>query len=337
MRLMLAVLILLLSAAGAEAASFDCARAASPFEKAICADLALSRQDEVLATAYATALGGLSPAATTAMRAGQRDWLAYAERACSPDAEPIAGVYDDDQRQCLGDVFMSRIRDLEGSRMLEGRRFYLMTRYRVLADPEATDESWQKVALKAHVSPRLDGTDAEAAAFNAVVEAAARGPGGLLGEVEGEAEATSDLTYTTRVAEVTSRRIGLAIETYWFGHGAAHGNYALTNLHYLIEEQRALEADDIFAAEGWQQALAQLVFEALGEVYHEDALFVTSPAEIAEAVADPARWTFTGDGLVLRFQPYEVTAYAAGAPTVTIRWEKLRDYLAEDAEPKAYY
>lgn len=72
MRLPLFAAALLLSAP-AFAASFDCARAATPIEKMICADPEASRLDEELNAAYQQALdktGGLG-----AIRRWQRNWL----------------------------------------------------------------------------------------------------------------------------------------------------------------------------------------------------------------------------------------------------------------------
>ncbi|GAB7537557.1 lysozyme inhibitor LprI family protein [Burkholderia sp. 3C] len=63
----------------ARAASFDCAQAATPTEKRICADPQLSRQDETLRDLYARA------PATPDWRADQRAWLATRD-ACADDA-----------------------------------------------------------------------------------------------------------------------------------------------------------------------------------------------------------------------------------------------------------
>ena len=80
MNLMRAVFVLLLVGAlwptvgwsVVEAASFDCGAAATPFEHAICDSEELSRSDEVLAKAFDTALGGLTKAASGALREDQR-------------------------------------------------------------------------------------------------------------------------------------------------------------------------------------------------------------------------------------------------------------------------
>ena len=73
MRLVAALAFLLLTIAAARAASFDCAKAASPREKTVCADSALSKADEQMAAAYRDALAAtLDP---FALRRDQRAWL----------------------------------------------------------------------------------------------------------------------------------------------------------------------------------------------------------------------------------------------------------------------
>lgn len=63
----------MLLAGAAQAASFDCARAQSPVEKLICAEPALSKLDDELATAYANRLKDNK--STDALRQEQRQWL----------------------------------------------------------------------------------------------------------------------------------------------------------------------------------------------------------------------------------------------------------------------
>ena len=58
---------------------------------------------------------------------------------------------------------------------------------------------------------------------------------------------------------------------------------------------------------------------------------------IADSVIDPERWVLSDPyGLVIQFQPYEVAAYAYGAPTARVSWEALEDYLAEGADSVRY-
>lgn len=85
---------LILGSATAFAAGFDCAKAATPVEKMICADAGLSRLDETLATVYA------ARAADSAVKTEQRQWLRQVRNACATPA-------------CLATAYQQRIADLQ--------------------------------------------------------------------------------------------------------------------------------------------------------------------------------------------------------------------------------
>lgn len=337
-------LMLLVPVPPAMAASFDCTAASTPFEHAICDNPELSSADDLLAKSFATAIGGLTKKAAGDMRADQRRWLDYAQRACTDDAEPLTeGSYDDEQAGCLTTLFKTRSGSLEDSRMQGGHRFYLWSRYATLPDPDAAnepDDYYWKVATHAVTVPLLDGDDALAADFNPFVRAAVENDSDLLSD-DGGAEAAeldgqSDTNLTITVADTTSNRITLRSEAFWYGHGAAHGNWGVTFIHYLPQEKRALEAGDIFSGEGWEQKLLEMsVAELKSE--HGDWLMLDDESSISAVVTDPARWNFASDyGLTIQFNPYEVAPYAYGAPTIVLDWEKLEDLLAENANTFRY-
>ncbi|WP_175820833.1 lysozyme inhibitor LprI family protein [Burkholderia sp. BCC0419] len=100
-----AVLLTLLPAA-AHAAGFDCAKAASPTEKTICADTALSKLDGDLSAAWKRALakGG----DTAALKAAQLKWLKQRDQ-CGSDAS------------CLGDRYRERLASLNGTPLAADR------------------------------------------------------------------------------------------------------------------------------------------------------------------------------------------------------------------------
>jgi uncharacterized protein YecT (DUF1311 family) len=328
--------LVLLGAFPAAAASFDCSKASSAYERAICEFPTLSSEDEVLAKAYATAIGGLSKPAAEEMRVNQRAWLEYAERACTDTAEPLEGDYTEDQVNCLHSNLYNRVRLLEQSRMENGLRFYLAEEFRVFAD--TTGDSWVKVATKQYSSPRIDGDDELAEAFNAF---AAEAMDSRLVPATGEGEVgiddeISDILFEEKVTTVNTGRITLEASDWWYGHGAAHGNYVITYRHFLIDEKRALEAADVFGMTDWAQPLANLTLAALAAKLGED-MWEDLEDDIPDWVADPSRWDFSEDGLIIRFQPYEVTAYAAGAPTVTIPWMDIDAYLAPGARDLLSY
>lgn len=338
-RLALALIGLLFLASPAAAASFDCAKAGTPFEEAICADDGLSLQDEVLAQAYATALGGLSKPAADEVKAAQRDWLGYAQRSCSDDAEPVAGDYTDEQKLCLASVFRFRVQDLEASRMLGGFRFYPIDRYLVEQDTEALPEDFVKVADKQYQIVKIDRDDEIAATFNEAIDSIVAGQGEFFEPgttVIAPGDVTSNFDITTKVTDVTSNRISLQTNEYWYGHGAAHGNYFITNRHFLLGEKRLLEASDIFEGDGWEAKLGTLALDAIKAKLGED-YFANSDEDTMKIAIDPLRWDFSEEGLVIQFNIYEVTAYAMGAPTVTIPWGELNGVTTGRVEEIAYY
>ena len=89
-----------LGCAAAQAASFDCRKAAHPDEKAVCADRSLNDMDVELATTYRL-LGGLFAMGVRGeMQDAQDDWLAK-RRQCKSD------------KACLRNVYRQRLEELK--------------------------------------------------------------------------------------------------------------------------------------------------------------------------------------------------------------------------------
>ena len=87
----------------APAASFDCAKAASATERAICSTVALARLDRAVAEAYRSALTeATDEGQKTALRTQQRAWLVQRNDACQ--AQTGSG-----QAACLTAVYKERL------------------------------------------------------------------------------------------------------------------------------------------------------------------------------------------------------------------------------------
>ena len=327
----------------AYAASFDCSKASTPFEHAICDNPELSRADEVLAQSFATALGGLGEAAAIQLRADQRTWLDFARRVCTADARPLTvGRYGARGIECLLTTLQTRSKIVEQSRMINGHRFSVHTSYEALSDPnEASDpDSYWRVASHETSYPVMDESDPLAQGFNAFVAGQDGFDVSLRSDGDDETEglhASSDTSSDNKIEEIVGdKRISMAIESYWYGHGAAHGQWGVSYLHYWAPEKRALGATDLFAGENWQTTLRDLAWAQLHQ-QHGEWLQVEKAEDIAEIVIDPARWSFEDDySLIIQFEPYEVSAYAYGAPTISIPWQKLEGIVAENVDSFRY-
>ncbi len=96
----LLILMLLASVSlSAQAASFDCQKAATPTEQAICADNALSDRDSTLAERYQQLIALLPEGEKNTLRSEQRSWLKQ-RNSCTSD---IASL-----NACLGQQFTLR-------------------------------------------------------------------------------------------------------------------------------------------------------------------------------------------------------------------------------------
>ena len=108
----------------------------------------------------------------------------------------------------------------------------------------ANPDSYWKVASHELTLPLLDNDDPLAAGFNDYVmdsalnqtDIASLANGGDVDELDPSADASVKLA----VKEVAgTSRITLTVNTYWYGHGAAHGNWGISYLHYYLPRSAA--------------------------------------------------------------------------------------------------
>ena len=113
-RALIPVLLSLGGIATANAASFDCARARTGVEKAICADPKLSEYDERIAAAYKRELDEWNGAIRGYVRNDQRHWLAEIRRIDDNDGEIEANCAAGDL-PCLRREYQLRTDEIESS------------------------------------------------------------------------------------------------------------------------------------------------------------------------------------------------------------------------------
>jgi uncharacterized protein YecT (DUF1311 family) len=117
MAILRALMFTLLSLAGiatAQAASFDCAKARTGVEKAVCADPKLSEYDERIAAAYKRELDEWNGAIRAYVRADQRHWLSEIRRIDDNDSEIEANCAAGDL-PCLRREYQLRTDEIESS------------------------------------------------------------------------------------------------------------------------------------------------------------------------------------------------------------------------------
>lgn len=307
------------------AASFDCGKAQTSVEHAVCDDPTLSRDDEDMAAAYRKMRQGLSETGFEIVRQGQRDWLKYIQRICTPDGRPLTGRYDASGIACLSGQFEARaamLRIVTGSR---GYRYYSAESFAVAPDPNfGTQGSFPMGSIESKTL-RMDGTDDLAMRFNRHMREnypPVYDPDLFGGEI--------DAIYSIILINDSARLISTEVSNWSYAHGAAHGQSTIYYDHFLTVEKRPLVATDIFADDNWLpklDALAVAVLKAgeFGDSIWEDLTTVT------ESLSDTRSWHFGQGELTIQFQSYQVGPYAIGTPTVQIPWIMIETLLAPGA------
>jgi uncharacterized protein len=129
----IAAMVAVLSVLGprwATAQSFDCNKASTPVEHAICGDKALGELDTALASALRDAMSAATPEQRADYLRDQRQWLKYRNQHCAPGSL-TAG---ESLPECLAAVYQDRIasvRSLKDANTLNCRK--IADRYRPLA------------------------------------------------------------------------------------------------------------------------------------------------------------------------------------------------------------
>jgi uncharacterized protein YecT (DUF1311 family) len=331
----------------AQAASFNCSKAVSPQEKAICANPELSHADEELSAAYKAALHKVSDNAQGEMRADQTGWLKWLATVCRAQTPQAARIL----AKCMIGPYGERTETLQKSVVLKGPMlFYTRTTYLatpdVLRDDDTTGAQFKGFGVLQMKWPQADvprqtpgqNPDQRWAAWNAAVQT-------TVIQYAGDGKKTTlspdmaeggDTDLTAKVESVTDSRASTTIELDTMGHGAAHPNESSKTFHWLLKQNRALAAQDVFRPDtAWKQALAQRCWTALNEQVPEGDLFIKSShdKELLDVVGNIENWTITKAGLSIDFPEYSVTPRSSPVEPIVVPWTALKSYTVATFDP----
>lgn len=131
--------------------------------------------------------------------------------------------------------------------------------------------------------------------------------------------------------------ISFNCQQYWYG-GGAHGGTTISGTTFRKSDGKRLDWNMIAS----KKALNPIIVSELKkcfEVKTDEELmeclmlygdeFPEHPTVSDIPLPKTAPW-ISSEGLVMIYQQYEIAAYAAGMPTVTIPWNQLDKYIAND-------
>lgn len=120
----------------------------------------------------------------------------------------------------------------------------------------------------------------------------------------------------------------------WYGFGAAHPNSAISCYVFSAKTGQAYAFTDWFKKDsGYQLALAKIMRadDSIEQTFDYDASL--SDAEVAEMLhLEQVEYYFTKDRLIIVYNPYDISPYAAGHLYFELDLDDIKGYLSADAQ-----
>ncbi|MGA2484571.1 MAG: lysozyme inhibitor LprI family protein [Roseiarcus sp.] len=308
--------------AASPAMALDCQRAATPSEKAICADPIALAADSDLGKAFDALRASLDPKGRTQLVAAQVAWLGLRDSNCADEKGPALGA-------CLARETRARVAFLAGAPEAgPGAPGRLAPVFRMQKGGKGrTDVDVQLLKF-------VDAATPAERAFNAAVDR-------LTNDLEnpGKDDPLADqwsYMWSMRMAYASPRLISAHADGDSF-MGGAHPNSYSVNVN--IDGARGREAtfadmldkpaaDKIFALCLKQVRDQKSARE--GSADDDSGAPKTLAESVAEATADLKAWSFGADAATVSYDPYAVGAYVEGAFSCSVPYATLRPSARAD-------
>jgi uncharacterized protein YecT (DUF1311 family) len=335
----LVCLAMLLACEAANGASFDCTKAQTLQEKAICASPELSAADDRMAAAYEALLAAAPAELKTEILTGQRAWIRGQAVACKPTGSGR------DLSVCLKHYEEVRTQDLQYMVLRKGGVTFV---WRSLTRTAPDDADTIKLNRERGVAtdhgtlnaswPVAASSDPGWVSWNKAIEKATMGMA-MPGQTPPVARWTDvspadiDVDLNTSVNSVSPELVTAEMVNESFGQDAAHPSATSIQFNWLLKERRELQPTDVFKA-GWAEMMQQRCDADLHKKLDQNGTSYESfepPGEMAKTlgsiVADPENWQVDAEGVTIIYQEYAVACYACTPGPTTMSWKDLGPYL----------
>jgi uncharacterized protein len=311
---MIRIVILLMSlwTAAGFAASFDCSKARSSMEKAICGNTELSTLDEELASVYKNARLQLSPTSINILVTSQRSWLRFVSTYCFIDTN-AGSVSMPEASSCLIDAYKDRIKDLTKTGEIIGpfKTFTAIDHHiRVTKEKEA-------VYIVKRTFTQVDGVTPEGKTLNNYLS---------FKEKADLPDERGTESYDVTLKQISPDWLYKQV----FSENMI-GAYPTSDTEcglFSVKQSRPLKISDIFEGNAWQQVFATVTkkhFLDLAKKEKDFDISMVSDAHLnATKSSSPFTFCLNQKGIELSgFLPHVVRAYDG----VTIEWHSLINAL----------
>jgi uncharacterized protein len=306
--------LMMVTACPTPALAFDCAKAGTAVEKAICQDPAAKTLDDELGAAYAALKEKLEADGQKMLAKSQKRWIARREY-CSGGEQ--------DMTACVKARTAERLALLAGQ-PLSGPGVESAILPAFIVQDGNTAQYDVDIAVLRFAEPRTAGEATLNRLADEVLSSAKLGPHG---QTEQSAILAQEDRFTLSYASPTLLSVR---HDFYANEGGAHGNSGTSNANIDMATGRLLAIGDILP----EPSAALLTLWCRKQIESEKqkrvpGIDLSEGADerdkvIAEQVRDLASWSIGESEIVVSFDPYAVGAYAEGAfacrfPTAGVR------------------
>jgi uncharacterized protein len=319
-------LLILLASVSANAASFDCDKAASTKERFICSEPAISALDAMLAKTYRDSLVGLTSHAVEVVRSGQRAWLAYWPWVCSQIQTSIK--LDKGSVKCVSEQYEERISELAIKHFVNDKfRMYWVVSFDVMPTEKDDEYGPAKHELK---YPQLDISNPQDPMSRSVLkinEWLGHDRANWKASLDNLSDSGDIISLSTLTEDILKR----FEHSEFYGHGAVHPVSANAAGYFSISKNRVLRAEDILGGNRWVDTVIDIAYRQLANDL-KDSVMLADKKDLREMIQDVGHWELQRDHLVLNFDVYQVAPYSEGSQAVKVPWSALSRHLTSYAQ-----
>ena len=305
-----------------EKPSFDCSKASTAVEKAVCKNAELAKADREVAKGYADLIAKLAGPAKDHLASDQSRWIANRNRGCGADIDEI--------EDCLKIRYGIRGAQLE---FLAKDDYLFISEQAIVKTGKVKRVDFRIDAAY----PQFDGKSADFANVNRSFAEAAQKAGNqaipVASKIDDELE--QEWSYEQNFVLYRPARQAVAVAINYRSYtGGAHG-YSATKCSLVdLRSGKLVGLDEVFApGDEWLKRLILLVRDDLKDQFVDRPGndFALEPDNLAKLLRQGQRYLFRDDNVLeVIFNPYEVGPYAAGPYSVEISFDDLRPVFRAD-------
>ena len=301
----------------APAMAFECGKATTDAERAICADPDLKALDDRMAAAYTALRATMTTAERTGLALSQKSWI-FEREACVERSDGAA--------LCIGDKTRGRLRLLLG-RAESGPGVGSRIAPSFIARAADGDRYGLEVTLLRFATPESDGQ-------RRLNELADSLEASLPGRVPSDASNPEYYFFSTAMRVTYAGPVLISAEVDFGSYdGGAHGSTSTQHANILADGS-FLAADQVFSAKAQARITADCRDQIAtikarraaldGRIYDAASDLDLNLGTVAEHTASSEYWGLSDQRMVVDFDPYEVGFYAEGAFQCSFSLSDLR-------------